>query len=394
MQKRKLKDNRNLILWNSKYYVVNDLTYELLEMFDKKYSLDDISKKTGYRKSNIKIMYKTIEENILAKDYYEDNLELTSPIKIHWKIINKCNLKCKHCYLGNLDGFELKYDKVMEITDIIIKSNVMEVTLSGGECLLYNGIENVILKLIKNDIKVNIFTNALLLEETLEKIDKHIEDKSKLLFYISVDGLKKNHEKIRGDNTFDKIINNIRLAINNGYTVITNTVVNKINYEDIIEMVFLLKTIGVKDVQLSNLIVQGRATNDLGIDLKMQMNLKSKLFKLYEKNPDFGYIYYSEIPDKDNIKKVYLLSNEESKYIGNDNWKCTAGVARATIDSNGNVYCCPFIAESYLGNLNVQKLDDIWNNVNRYNFLKMLSEANSDRVCLAMKKGKKGNKND
>lgn len=391
MQKRKLKDNKNLILWNNKYYVVNDLTYELLDMFDKNYSLDDISKKVGYRKNDIKIMYKNIEKSILAKNYYEDNLELTSPIKIHWKITNKCNLKCKHCYLGNLDDFELKYDKVMEITDIIIKSNVMEVTLSGGECLIYNGIENVILKLIKNDIKVNIFTNALLLKETLGKIDKHIEDKSKLLFYISVDGLKENHEKIRGNNTFDKTINNIRLAINSGYTVITNTVVNKINYEDIIEMVFLLKTIGVKDVQLSNLIVQGRATNDLGIDLKMQMDLKYKLSKMYEENPNFGYIYYSEVPDKNNIKKVYLLSSEKSKYIGNDNWKCTAGIARATIDSNGNVYCCPFIVESYLGNLNTQKLDTIWNNVNRYNFLKMLSEANSDRVCLAMKKGKKGN---
>ena len=39
MLKRKLKDQRNLILWNGKYYVVNDLTFELLDMFDKNIKL-------------------------------------------------------------------------------------------------------------------------------------------------------------------------------------------------------------------------------------------------------------------------------------------------------------------------------------------------------------------
>ena len=48
-------------------------------------------------------------------------------------------MHCKHCYLGKLDGFELDYDKVMKIVETIINSNVLEVTLSGGECLTYNG---------------------------------------------------------------------------------------------------------------------------------------------------------------------------------------------------------------------------------------------------------------
>mgnify|MGYP007067020498 FL=1 len=39
MLKRKLKNQRNLILWNGKYYVVNDLTFELLDMFDKNIKL-------------------------------------------------------------------------------------------------------------------------------------------------------------------------------------------------------------------------------------------------------------------------------------------------------------------------------------------------------------------
>lgn len=390
MLKRKLKDQRNLILWNGKYYVVNDLTFGLLDMFDKNIKLKDIAKKTGYNQKELKILYSEIEQKLLSKDYYEDNLKLDTPIKIQWKITNKCNLKCKHCYLGKLDGFELPFEKADEIVDTIINSNVMEVTISGGECLTYKGIEKIIKKILINGIKVDVFTNALLLKNVLDKIDSDILNKSALLFYVSVDGLKSSHEQIRGKNTFDKTIENIKYAIEKGYPVVTNTVINKINYCDIMDMIVLLKQMGVKDVQLSNLIVQGSADNSMKISLSEQMALKEKINDLYKEHPEFGYIYYSEVPDSDGVRKVYSLSNGKKDFIGNDNWKCTAGVARVTIDSNGKVYCCPFIKDSYLGDLNKENLSDVWDNVNRFKFLKRLSEENTDRVCLAIKQGKKG----
>lgn len=390
MLKRKLKDQRNLILWNGKYYVVNDLTFELLDMFDKNIKLKDIAKKTGYNQKELKILYSEIEQKLLSKDYYEDNLKLDTPIKIQWKITNKCNLKCKHCYLGKLDGFELPFEKADEIVDTIINSNVMEVTISGGECLTYKGIEKIIKKFLINGIKVDVFTNALLLKNVLDKIDSDILNKRALLFYVSVDGLKSSHEQIRGKNTFDKTIENIKYAIEKGYPVVTNTVINKINYCDIMDMIVLLKQMGVKDVQLSNLIVQGSADNSMKISLSEQMALKEKINDLYKEHPEFGYIYYSEVPDSDGVRKVYSLSNGKKDFIGNDNWKCTAGVARVTIDSNGKVYCCPFIKDSYLGDLNKENLSDVWDNVNRFKFLKRLSEENTDRVCLAIKQGKKG----
>lgn len=394
MLMRKLKENRNLVLWNGKYYVLNDFTYQLLDLYDKNIDIKEISKITGYKQSQLKFLYKEIEKKLLSKDYYEDNLLLETPIKIQWKITNKCNLHCKHCYLGKLDGNELPLKRTMEIVDLIVNSNVMEVTLSGGECLTYKGIDKVIKELINHDIKVDIFTNALLLRNLLEKIDEDILDKNKLLFYVSVDGLKKTHEQIRGKNTFDKTIKNIEYAIKKGYTVITNTVINNINYKDIMDMIILLKTMGVKDVQLSNLIVQGTATNDMKISLEEQLKIKNDLSKLYEEHPEFGYIYYSEVPDSDGVRKVYSISKGNDRFIGNDNWKCTAGIARVTIDSNGKVYCCPFIKNSYLGDLNNESLKAVWDNKNRFKFLKRLSEENSDRVCLAIRQGKKGEKND
>ena len=155
MLSRKLKEDRILVLWNGRYYVVNKATYDLLNMFDKKYEIDQIEKITGYSKKEIKKLYKEIEKRLLTKDYYEDNLLLETPIKIQWKITNKCNLHCKHCYLGKLDGQELSLDRAMEIVDDIVNSNVMEVTLSGGECLTYHGIENIVIKTIQIKYREN-----------------------------------------------------------------------------------------------------------------------------------------------------------------------------------------------------------------------------------------------
>ena len=129
----------------------------------------------------------------------------------------------------------------------------------------------------------------LYFKKIIDKIDSTANDKNKLLFYVSIDRLKENHKKIRGKNTFD--IEGIKDVINKGYSVVTNIVINKLNYDDVIDRVVFLKTMGVKDVQLSNLIMQGNATKDLKINLNDQLTLKDKLSILYKEHPEFGYIY-------------------------------------------------------------------------------------------------------
>jgi|GEM_PF-1165749 len=396
MLSRKLKNDKILIFWNDKYYVVNDFTCELLDYLDKSYSLNKIMKLTGLNEKQIKKNYKDIENLLINREYYSENLLLDMPIKVQWKITNYCNLHCQHCYLGDIDGQSMNYDDSLKIVDQIINSNVMEVTLSGGECLTYKGIDKIVLKLLLSGIKVNIFTNGLLLNNFITLLSKSKQkiDKKDILFYVSVDGMKESHEQIRGKKTFDLTISNIKYAIDNGYTVVTNTVVNSKNYNDITNLITLLKTIGVKDVQLSNLIVQGRAKKDMLATNKEQLQIKDNIKELYKSHPEYGIIYYSEVPDEDGIRKVYSIDGFKEEYIGKDNWSCTAGVARVTIDSCGKVYCCPFLKNSYLGNLRDNTLEEIWKSKNRFKFLKMIANVNTGRVCLAMKNNKKGEFND
>ena len=82
---------------------------------------------------------------------------------------------------------------------MIIDSNVMEVTISGGECLTYNGIEDIIKKFIDNGIKVDVFTNAILLKKILDKIDKM---NYSVMIILKARGIKDNNTLNIGEGNY------------------------------------------------------------------------------------------------------------------------------------------------------------------------------------------------
>lgn len=380
---RKINDDEYLISWLNKYYVVNSFTLKLIDLFDKKVDVKSIASTLNLSCFKVRKLYKEIENQIKARLFYDNNVNLETPIKLQWKLTKKCNLKCKHCYLGELNNFEPSKRLIDRILEQILSSNIMEVTLSGGECLTCKYIDYIVNTLLKNNIKITIFTNGILLDKFINKIN--IENKNMLLFNVSIDGEKESHEKIRGKGTYNITINNIKYACGKGFHVTTATVINSINYEDIDKMIVRLKGIGVEHIQLSNIIIKGRAEKSLLISTENQKAIKEKLLNIYKEHPEYGYIYYSEIPDEDGKRKVYKIENGTDSFIGNDNWKCTAGLARVTINENGKVYCCPFLDNSYLGDINAKTLKQIWDNKKRFQFLDKLIKSNVDRVCIAIK---------
>ena len=76
MLKRKIGDDRYLVFWNDKYYVINDLTFKLLDMFDSQNDLKVIEKEVGYNKRELKILYNEIEKKMMSKDYYEKDEDI------------------------------------------------------------------------------------------------------------------------------------------------------------------------------------------------------------------------------------------------------------------------------------------------------------------------------
>lgn len=79
--------------------------------------------------------------------------------RVLWELTSACNLKCDFC-LVEIKGRHLPVDGAVAIAGELIAARVDKVLLSGGEPLLYPGIEAVIRRLAGADVLVKLLTNG------------------------------------------------------------------------------------------------------------------------------------------------------------------------------------------------------------------------------------------
>ncbi len=389
MRKRSIGNDQYIIQHDNKYYVVNEYTFDLLNAYFENTTIGEMARVLNRNSFSLRRELHMLRKEIQNIEYYDDNISLDFPLKVQWKVTNRCNLHCKHCYLGDLDFTELPRNDLMKIADRIIDSNVLEVTITGGEALVVASLPEIVAKLLKNDIKVNIFTNAILLDSFSKKLEKELGmiPSKKLDFFISVDGDEKAHDFIRGKGNYRKTIRNIQKMIDKGYRITTNSVLSRMNYLQIPELYRTLYQMGVYKIQISNLIDSGNATSDMKLDTEEHKVFMEKLREVLSSLDSGAKLLYAEMPDEGESSEVFLLGKDGQKHLQKEQWKCSAGIGKCTIDYNGNVFCCPFITEYCLGNLLQEDFATVWSSKKRFQFLKLIAkENNNSRVCLAVKR--------
>jgi uncharacterized protein len=145
----------------------------------------------------------------------------------HLILTEKCNLQCKYCYEKSMQEFDnglqdkFEFDltepcvsqvNIQKLKSFIEKDPEPKIIFYGGEPLLQIEKIKQVIKAIPN-IPYRMQTNGQLLDklepEYLNKITKIL---------ISIDGNQETTDKYRGKGTYQKIINNIKLIRQNGYT--------------------------------------------------------------------------------------------------------------------------------------------------------------------------------
>ena len=140
------------------------------------------------------------------------------PLDMGIALTGRCNLRCKHCFEWNENGFltnsdrscaerELSIDKIKECLDYT-KSAKTRLYLWGGEPLMYSKFSELC-KLLEEDPRwTTVCTNGLLIRNRLDDLLKISEN---LVLLISLDGFKEGNDAIRGKGTFDKVIDTIKM---------------------------------------------------------------------------------------------------------------------------------------------------------------------------------------
>ncbi len=156
-------------------------------------------------------------------------------------ITDRCNLRCRHCYIGETEQQELPLEKIKKVLQEFEAIQGLRLLISGGEPLLHSEFEGLNDFLKDYPLRKILLTNGLLLTE------KRLSNLNVEEIQISIDGLQKGHEALRGRGTFQKTVDALKRTIQHGYDVSVSTMVHPENLDEFDEMDALFRELGVKE---------------------------------------------------------------------------------------------------------------------------------------------------
>jgi len=242
----------------SVYHIVRDELYELDELSFG--FLRDCSLPAGCGTDDAQFIDYCLGEGIVTRDVIAVNRPplIQSPEPslryLELQITGRCNLSCKHCFLGKTNLAELSPGQITAILKEFEEMQGLRVLITGGEPLLHRQFEAINERLPDFFIRKVLFTNGSLLgKKVLKKLHVHEVQ-------ISIDGLEHAHDSLRGKGTYRLALNAVKRAIDAGFEVSVSTMVHAKNLEDFDEMDRLFKRLGIKDWTVDVPCVTGNLT--------------------------------------------------------------------------------------------------------------------------------------
>lgn len=164
------------------------------------------------------------------------------PLFCGHKLTYNCNLKCRMCPFWKRSTPELSIENEKIILRKIYDSGVCGIAFEGGEPLLRKDLVEILDYSRSLPLQTSLITNGTLLESKIDEIAQYINGG----VYVSLDGIDKTHDEIRGvSGCFKKAIKGISAA-SKRIPVAINTTIMAENINEIEDLVKLAKELDVK----------------------------------------------------------------------------------------------------------------------------------------------------
>lgn len=231
-------------------------------------------------------------------------------------LTSKCNLRCRICGFWGEKGFVNYVEENLSIKDYknviddlaIFKSSLI---FSGGEPLLNKDWYELARHAKSKKLHLILQTNGTYLKENSEKIIETIDDLS-----ISIDGTEEIHNRIRGEGTYQKVIEGMREISEfkkkknlKKPLIDINFTIQELNHNYLIETVEELSrtNIGIRGITLMHLMFFDEKI------FQEHLNKFSKNFNIG--NLAKGFLFKIENLDVEElIKQINYLKNNSQKF--------------------------------------------------------------------------------
>jgi len=292
---------------------------------------------------------------------------------LQWHITERCNLHCQHCYYDpEFLKNELEFSDLVKILEKFIKQvkiwqlprETVRISLTGGEPFVRKEFFELLQKCYENQnlFFYGILTNGILLNR--ENIKK-IKDLKISYVQVSLEGMEKINDSIRGKGTFNKIIKALILLKKEKIPVSISMTVSKVNVTEVPKVIKLAKELGMA-VGIRRLVPigRGRKIEKLLLSPKEVEGLYSNVLEMKEK-------YWNQIS----------LGCEDGVLAQNPRYfpeGCSAGYGSFTVLSNGDVYPCRRLP-IYAGNLLKESFSKVYYDSKPLQRLRNLNNVNN--IC-------------
>jgi radical SAM protein with 4Fe4S-binding SPASM domain len=243
------------------YDIENDELYELGEeayQFLLKCTQGD---RPSIKKTDEEFIQYCLNEHLITLSdkpirFKRSQVPSSSPIPslryLELQLTDRCNLQCRHCYLGQGRQQDLPFEQGLRILKEFGEMQGLRLLLSGGEPLLHPQFWRV------NDLLRNYdFRSVLLSNGTLitKKVAKRLQVHE---VQVSLDGMKEGHESLRGRGTFRKALTAVDYLHEAGIQVSVATMIHKDNLKEFDSLVGLLQSKEIKEWNVDVPCMEGR----------------------------------------------------------------------------------------------------------------------------------------
>lgn len=277
------------------------------------------------------------------------------PGDVSIEITGRCQLACRHCYneSGPDNSDELSLRTIEVVLDNMVEWKVPWIRITGGEPTMHGQFRKIVEACRCRHIDVTVNSNGIFARDMLAYLQSAPIER----FLISLDGMEKANDAIRGPGTFRQAISTCRDLRQSGQRVILCYHVGEMNRNDIAPLVSLAAEMSA-DVKISPIRPVGRAIATISDGILKPQQYLAVVRQLCQLRDRFPYIQIQT--DFDILDGPFSDGNQDASA----RLSCKAGRVMVHIRSNGDILPCAFFVtparEFVAGNIHHESIGRVW----------------------------------
>lgn len=211
---------------------------------------------------------------------------VSAPVQVYIELTQKCNLTCRHCFTGASGAASegIPTQSWFEILDEMSSIGVINARFTGGEPTVRSDWHEILSYAKKLEFAVSLQTNGVYRDaaETVKKIAGLNIDQ----VTVSLDGIGRTHDELRGHGAFDKLMDSMKLMKAAGIKLRFNTILTKTNAAEMPRIFDIVSQYGVS-INLFYMRSLGKGASNAAISLDFEEHARSAadIIELWKKYP-------------------------------------------------------------------------------------------------------------